>query len=347
MNLHQSKLYFEDIDKSLMHTVDIEKLFGKSIIITGATGTIGSFVADALIRLNQQNTANLKIYLAGRNLEKLCMQYEDCSGIEFLKYDMSRPIEFDVQVDYIIHAAGNAHPAAFNGNPVETTVGNIESTFGLLEYLRKHHGKRLLYVSSGEVYGQGDISLEAFEEKYAGYVDILSPRSCYPLSKRMAENLCASYWKQYGVEAVIVRPCHTYGPHMTSTDNRAHVQFFHNALNGEDIALKSAGSQMRSYNYVGDCASALLTVLVSGISGEAYNLANPKAKLTIAQLADRIARAESRKVVFENPSSVDIANQSPIAKQVLDSNKIEGLGWSPAFSVEDGITHTLNILKGM
>ena len=104
---------------------------------------------------------------------------------------------------------------------------------------------------------------------------------------------------------------------------------------------------MRSYNYVGDCVSALLTVLISGIPGEAYNLANPKARLTIAQLADRIARAESRKVVFEDPSSVDIANRSPIIKQVLDSNKIEGLGWSPAFSVEDGITHTLDILKGM
>lgn len=347
MNLHQSKLYFEDIDKSLMHTVDVEKLFGKSIIITGATGTIGSFVADTLIRLNRQNTANLKIYLAGRNLEKLRKQYEDCSGIEFLKYDMNSPIEFDVQVDYIIHAAGNAHPAAFNGNPVETTIGNIESTFGLLEYLRKHHGKRLLYVSSGEVYGQGNVSLEAFEEEYAGYVEILSPRSCYPLSKRMAENLCASYWKQYGVETVIVRPCHTYGPHMTSTDNRAHVQFFHNALNGEDIVLKSAGSQMRSYNYVGDCVSALLTVLIRGVSGEAYNLANPRARLTIAQFADRIARAESKKIVFEDPSSVDIANRSPIAKQVLDSSKVEKLGWFPAFSVEDGITHTLNILKGL
>lgn len=118
------------------------------------------------------------------------------ASIGFLKYDMTGPIEFDVPVDYIIHAAGNAHPAAFNGNPVGTIIGNVESAFGLLEYLRKHHGKRLLYVSSGEVYGQGDISLDAFEEEYVGYVDILSLRSCYPLSKRTTENLCGSYWKQ-------------------------------------------------------------------------------------------------------------------------------------------------------
>lgn len=347
MNLHRSKLYFEDIDRALRHVVGSKKLFGKSVIITGATGTIGSFVADALIRINQQNTANLKVYLAGRDLEKLQMQYEGCSDVGFLKYDMNSPIEFNIQVDYIIHTAGNAHPAAFNGNPVGTTVGNIESTFELLEYLRKHQGKRLLYVSSGEVYGQGDVSLDAFKEEYVGYVNILSPRSCYSLSKRMTENLCASYWKQYGVETVIVRPCHTYGPYMTSTDNRAHVQFFHNALAGEDIVLKSAGSQMRSYNYVGDCVSALLTVLVNGASGEAYNLANPDARLTIAQFAEKIAKAASQKIIFEAPSSTDIANRSPILKQVLNSKKVEKLGWTPAFSVEDGICHTLNILKGM
>lgn len=347
MNLHQSKLYFEDIDRTLSHIVGIEKLFGKSIVITGATGTIGSFVADALIRLNKKNTAGIQIYLAGRNMEKLNNQFEGCDNISFLQYDMSSPIGFDVPVDYIIHAAGNAHPAAFNASPVGTIIGNIESTFKLLEYLRKHHGKRLLYVSSGEVYGQGDISVDSFEEEYVGYVDILSPRSCYPLSKRTTENLCESYWKQYGIETVIVRPCHTYGPCMTTTDNRAHVQFFRNALAGESIELKSAGNQMRSYNYVGDCAAALLTVLVNGDSGDAYNLANPNSELTIAQLAGKIAEAGNQKVVFKDPSSIDIANRSPVAKQVLSPRKLEALGWTPAFSIEEGIWHTLNILKGM
>lgn len=347
MNLHQSKLYFEDIDRTLRHVVGMEKLFGKSVLITGATGTIGSFVADTLIRFNHQNATKLKIYLAGRDLEKMRMRFEECENIEFLIYDMESPIKFEVSVDYIIHAAGNAHPAAFNGDPVGTIIGNVESTFALLEYLKKHCGKRLLYVSSGEVYGQGDVSISAFEEEYAGYVNALSPRSCYPLSKRTTENLCVSYWKQYGVETVIVRPCHTYGPCMTTTDNRAHVQFFHNALDGEDILLKSAGRQMRSYNYVADCVSGLLTVLVNGEPGEAYNLANPESRLTIAQLAAKIAKAESKKVVFENPTPIEIANQSPIAKQVLDTQKLEKLGWKPAFSIEEGISHTLSICKGI
>ena len=143
MNLHQSKLYLEDIDRALNHVVGIEALRNKSILVTGATGTIGSFVADALIRYSQKNDAGTIIYLGGRNIEKLRHQFGVQRNVEFLPYDMNAHIGFDVHVDYIIHAAGNAHPAAFNGNPVGTTMGNIESTFRLLEYLRMHGGKRL------------------------------------------------------------------------------------------------------------------------------------------------------------------------------------------------------------
>lgn len=347
MNLHKSKLYLEDIDRALYYVVGMEALRNKSILVTGATGTIGSFVADMLIRFSQKKKANTCIYLGGRNIEKLRHQFGIQKNVEFLPYDMNTPISFDVHVDYVIHAAGNAHPAAFNGNPVGTTMGNIESTFRLLEYLRMHNGKRILYVSSGEVYGQGDVSMDSFDELYSGYLDVLSSRSCYPLSKRMTENLCSSYWKQYGIESVIVRPCHTYGPYMTETDNRAHAQFFRNALNGENIVLKSAGTQVRSYNYVADCVSALLNVLIRGNPGEAYNLANPQSTLTIAELARKIATAGNSKVVFEIPNELDLANQSPIPKQVLKSEKVEKLGWRPVFDMEEGIRHTLDILRGL
>lgn len=347
MNLRQSKLYTEDLETTLTHAVNIEKLYGKKVLITGATGTIGSFTADALIHLSQKKKADIRILLAGRSVEKLQNQFGRHDDVKYLSYDLNAPIEFDEDIDYVIHVAGNAHPAAFNSDPVGTIVGNIDSTHRLLEYTKNHGGKRCLYVSSGEVYGQGDVSLDAFDETYSGYLDVLSPRSCYPLSKRMTENLCVSYWKQYGVESVIVRPCHTYGPFMTSSDNRAHAQFFRSALADKDIVMKSAGTQMRSYNYVADCASGLLTVLVNGRAGEAYNLANPKARVTIAELAEKIATAEDCKVVFENPTKADVANSSPIPKQVLATEKLEGIGWQPAFGIDLGIRHTLDILKEM
>ena len=347
MNLRQSKLYTEDLETTLAHAVDIEKLYGKKVLITGATGTIGSFAADALIHLNQKVKANIRVLLAGRSVEKLQNQFGNHDNVKYLSYDLNAPIEFDEAIDYVIHAAGNAHPAAFNGDPVGTIVGNIDSTHRLLEYMKNHGGKRCLYVSSGEVYGQGDISLDAFDETYSGYLDILSARSCYPLSKRMTENLCVSYWKQYDIESVIVRPCHTYGPFMTPSDNRAHTQFLHNALSGEDVVMKSAGTQMRSYNYVADCVAGLLTVLVNGNVGEAYNLANPKVRVTIAEFAEKIATAEECKVIFDAPTEADVANRSPIPKQILATEKLESLGWQPAFSIDLGIRHTLDILKEM
>lgn len=247
---------------------------------------------------------------------------------------------------YIIHAAGNAHPAAFNGDPVGTIVGNVNGTYVLLEYARKYGIKRFCYISSGEVYGQGDLTLDSFSEDYNGYLDSMSPRSCYPMSKRAAETLCISYTKQYGLETVIVRPCHTYGPGMTESDNRANVQFIRNVLNGEDIILKSAGTQMRSYCYIADCASAIISCLVKGETAQAYNSANVNARITIAGLAEVVAECAGRKVVFMNPDSIEAANQSPIAKQVLNTEKIEGLGWKGRYSVRKGIMHTLEILNG-
>lgn len=346
MKLQENKTYINDLDMSINHSVNIQDLQGKSILITGATGTIGSFIADMILRYNQVYNAEIKLCLAGRNIEKLRNQYLFWNDkyLTYVQYDMRMHISFNFEPDFIIHAAGNAHPVAFNGDPVGTIVGNVSGTYDLLEYGRTHGTKRFLYVSSGEVYGQGDLSLDEFEENYAGYLDTLSPRSCYPISKRTAENLCVSYAKQYGMETVIVRPCHTYGPYITTTDSRANVQFIRNVLNGEDIVLKSAGTQMRSYNYIGDCASAIMTILVSGKNGQAYNTANPDVRITIAQLAEIIASTAGRKIVFADPNAADIANRTPIAKQVLSSKKLENLGWRGAFSIETGVKHTLDII---
>jgi nucleoside-diphosphate-sugar epimerase len=348
VGLQASETYIKDLDAAIEHSVGLEKFKKLKVLITGATGTIGSFITDMLLRYNQVCGAKISVCVAGRNADRLREEFEYWNDVGFkaCNYDMTKPISFDMPVDYIIHASGNAHPAAFNGDPVGTIMGNVAGTYNLLEYGRKHGAKRLLYVSSGEIYGQGDLNVDEFDEAYAGYIDTLSPRACYPESKRMVENLCASYNGQYGLETVVVRPCHTYGPYMTLRDNRANVQFIRNVLNDEDIILKSAGTQLRSYNYVADCAAAIVTVLANGKSGEAYNIANPKVRITIAQLAETIAKTAGKKVVFENPTALDLADRSPIKKQVLSTKKIEGLGWKGMFSAETGIEHTLNILQG-
>ncbi len=346
MNLYKSETYKKDICNAIDSVVSIEKLDGASFLITGATGLIGSFIVDVLAEYNRQKNCGIKIYAAGRSIKRLSARFDgiECENLEFVEYDVNNAPDFDFDADYIIHAASNAYPAAFNSYPVDTLMSNVGGTHNLLEYGRKHNVKRFMFVSSGEVYGQGDVELEAFDEAYSGYVDILQPRSCYPAGKRTAETLCVAYTKQYGTDTVIVRPCHTYGPNATSADNRANVQFVNNVLAGNDIVLNSAGNQMRSYNYVADCVSAILTVLVNGESADAYNIANADSRTTIAGFARELAEQTGHKLIFANPDEVALAERTPIAKQVLDTKKLEALGWQGKYRLADGIAHTLAVL---
>ncbi len=346
MFLYGSNTYLTDIKTAITATLNLDKLKNSSVLITGASGLIGSFLVDMLAEYNYAYNGDVRIFAAGRNTERLQERFRGIrtDSITFVEQDVNQPPKFDFQVDYIIHAASNAYPAAFEKDPVGTILSNIKGTEYLLEYARSHGTKRVLFISTGEVYGQCEPSLTAFKEEYSGYVDPTKVRSCYPASKRAAETLCAAYSSQYGVDTVIVRPCHIYGPNTTKSDNRASVQFINNALKGEDIVLQSSGSQMRSYCYIADCGSAVLSVLTSGETANAYNIANSDARVTIAGLAKIIAERALSRVVFAGGTPSE--NDTPITYAVLDSQKLENLGWKGRYTVTEGIQNTLNILKG-
>ena len=188
--------------------------------------------------------------------------------------------------------------------------------------------ERFLYVSSGEIYGQGT-GEKAFTETDSGYVDCATPRACYPSSKRAAETLCVAYAEEYGVDAVIVRPSHTYGPHFTGSDNRVFCQFIRNVLRGEDIVMKSDGSQMRSWCYVADCALAMLYVLLNGERGNAYNIADTSSVFSIREMAETLAHQAGRKVVFAIPEDAEKKVFTKISYAVFATDKLEALGWKP------------------
>jgi nucleoside-diphosphate-sugar epimerase len=191
-------------------------------------------------------------------------------------YDACKPVHFDFKADYVIHAACSAHPLAYSTDPVGTMQANLMGTMELLEYLRGCEGARFVFLSTGETYGENPDLPDGFAEESHGYVNPMNPRSCYPESKRAAETLCASYAAQYGVDALVVRLCHVYGPTITGANSRADAQFLRKALAGEDIVMKSTGAQVRSFCYVPDAAAALFTVLLKGETGQAYNIANKK-----------------------------------------------------------------------
>ena len=348
MSFYNSENYKNDLKVAVNATVGVEKLYGSSVLIAGGSGLIGSFMADMLLYINKYRNAGITVYAMDLSMERLTARYDGVevrNGLHIVEHNVNEVPNFDFDVDYIINAASPAFPAVFNSDPVGTLMSNIIGTKYLLDYGLEHGTKRMLYISSGEVYGQGDLSIESFEETYAGYVDPTSARSCYPNGKRATETLCVSYTKQYGIDTVIVRPSHTYGPTVTKADNRANAQFVNKGLSGEDIVLNSVGNQMRSYTYLADSASAILSVLTTGESCNAYNIANSESRITIADFAKEVAAQTGTKVIFSDPDEVAKAEMTPIAKQVLSSSKLESLGWKGQFTIEEGIRHTLDIMR--
>ena len=308
-----------------------------NVLITGATGLIGSRLAEKMLEANDCN-----VYAAGRNMERAMKRFAAFANnphFHFVQYDVTAPLQCDISFDYIIHAASNASPNFFAEKPVEVMMSNLLGVKNLLDYGKSHGLKRFLYVSSGEVYGEGDGRV--FTEDYQGYVDINSPRSCYPSSKRATETLCAAYGKEYGIDFVIARPCHTYGPGFTEQDNRVYAQFIRNVLNSEDIIMKSTGSQMRSWLYVDDCVEGLLTILRKGASGEAYNIADASSNISIRQLAEMIADIAGRQVIIDMPSDAEKAGYNPVTKSVFSTQKLEVLGWKIEGTMREKMKNTI------
>lgn len=333
--------YKDDIASIFKVDLPWEKLLGCNILVTGATGLIGGCLIETLM-LNPNR--DYHVYASGRNEERALKRFKSFSedaSFHFVKYDVMKSLESNVRFDYIIHAASNASPYFFAISPVEVIKSNIDGVAHLMEYGLAHSMKRFLYISSGEVYGEGDG--REFSEEYSGYVNPISPRSCYPSSKRAAETLCVSYASEYGADVVIARPCHTYGPYFTEQDNRVYAQFIRNVLRGEDIVMKSTGEQFRSWCYVVDCVSALLHILLKGENCQAYNIADENSNITIKELAEIIAKIGGRKVVIDLPDADEKRGFNVVTKSVFSTQKLESLGWGVLpYTMEEKMTSTIN-----
>lgn len=337
-----SESYFSDLDKSWLSIPEKDGFNNKSILIAGATGLIGSAIADLVLRYNKRNNSNTKLFLAARSVARTINRfsyYEIGKDYEFCQYEAAKDESCKIKADYYVFAANNSDPISYAKDPVGIMLANLQGIKTLLDTAKENAGSRVLYISSSEVYGE-EIDAPYREEKL-GSLDILDSRSCYPSSKRCAETLCIAYKAQFGVDSVIARPGHIYGPMCTPTDSKASAQFARCALAGQNIVLKSTGAQKRSYCYALDCASAILTVLLKGESGEAYNIANKDSYATVRELANAFAKAVGKKVIFENPSDLEIIGFNKMLNSSLDSSKLEKLGWIGAFTIEQGVHRTL------
>lgn len=316
---------------------------GGKVLVTGASGLIGSCIIDALTQANALYGRDFTVYAMGRSREKLEARFGSSAGVRIVPQDVTQPIEID-GLDYIIHAASNADPRTYALYPAETIMTNVLGAKSVLEYCR-NHSTRALLTSTFEVYGK--LGKDEYTEEDFGTVNQNIIRSCYPESKRTAELLFRAYYGEYGTDCVIARLASIYGPTMQADDSKAHAQFLRNALTGEDIVLKSEGTQKRTYCCVFDAVSGIFAVLFKGKSGEAYNVANGKSVATIAEVARAVADLAGTKVVFDISDEFKGKGFAPPQNCVLVTEKLESLGWEGRYSLTEGLSATLEILKEM
>ncbi len=352
MELYTNNYYSEDINNVCKLSLPWDELRGKSIMLSGATGLIGSFFVDVISEKNITDGLNCTVYALVRNEEKAKARFSkfaDDTHLVFIPYDVKYPLVTDTpeKIDYILHLASNTHPMLYATDPIGTITTNIIGLQNLLEFAAAHRCERFIFASSNEVYGENRGDAELFDEDYCGYINCNTLRAGYPESKRCGEALCQAYKSQKGLDVCVARLTRSYGPTMIMSDTKAVSQFIKKGVAGEDIVLKSEGTQYYSYTYTADAASGLLWILLAGESGEAYNIADISGDITLKDLASIIAEMNGKKVVFELPDAVEAAGYSRATKARLDGSKIRALGWKPMYNIKTGMERTVKILRSI
>lgn len=352
MDLYDNELYIEDINFVASLALPWKRLRNKSIMLSGATGLIGSFLVDVILEKNIKDNLNCTVYALGRNKEKAMVRFSkhrNNSHLIFIPYDVKFPLIINNigVVDYILHLASNTHPMLYVTDPIGTITTNINGLQNMLEFSVEHKATCFVFSSSNEIYGENRGDVEIFNEDYCGYIDCNTLRAGYPESKRCGEALCQAYKAQKNLDVIIARVTRSYGPTMNMSDTKAVSQFIKKGIAGENIVLKSKGTQYYSYTYMADAVSGLLWAMLAGDNGEAYNIADIHSDIMLRDLAAIIAEINDKKVIFEMPDEVEAAGYSTATKARLNGSKLQNLGWKPRYNIKSGMERTIEILKSV
>ena len=348
----------EDVERIIADDLPWDTFKGKTVLVTGASGMIPSYVVYTMLGLNDSLNMGIKVLALVRNEAKargIFGELLERDDLELVVHDVTSSFfdndqncSIDGPIDYVFHGASPAKPQQHKTSPVDTLRANAFGTANLLELAVYKKAKGFVLFSSSEVYGAVKW-VESISETDYGYLDPLNPRSCYSEGKRAAETLCASYQAQYGVRCCIPRFAHIYGPGMSVSDGRVQADFAANVYRGEDIVMKSDGSSKRAYTYVSDAISGMFYALLKGdaVDGEAFNIADSDNVISIRQLAEAFVackKDKGLKLVIDIPENTK-GLYNPATFIGLDNGKIKALGWSPKVGIAEGVSRMVGHLE--
>lgn len=312
-----------------------EYIRGKTFLVTGSKGIVGSGIIKWLLLENQMHQTDVHIIASTRTPEYKPNYIGAEDSIEFCGFGEEKKFCLEKRVDYIVHAATGTDNSYHAAHPVESLRVIIDGTERMLEIAQEHQDCSMIYISSEEVYGLPD-SEEPISETYVGAIDSLNTRSCYPLGKKAAELLCYNYAVEYSTDVKIIRPTCIQGLLQRYDAERVVNEILRCILENRNLVLKSAGLTKKCFMYSLDAISAILTVLFKGEKGEAYNASDPRTFMSVRDLANIVFSNFNPRLSVEYPKTDTSISEGYLPKRTLvqSIDKIKRLGWQPLSLLE-------------
>ena len=310
--------------------IEWDRFKGATILVTGATGLIGTSFIKSLDYANKEKNLNLHMIALVRDEARAKDRFAGILPNGMLSLVVGNvenlPV-IDGKVDYILHAASQTASKEFVQHAVETIQTSVLGTFHLLKLAREKNVKGFVYLSSMEVYGYPKRGHKV-KENEIGSLTPLDLRNSYPISKMMSESMCCAYAKEYGVPTMICRLTQTFGPGVNYDDERIFAYFGRCVNEKQNIVLKTKGETERCYLYTFDAVTALLAIMLNGKSGSAYNAADENTYCSIAEMAERVAADGGIKVVYDIQDEKENCFPQTLYMN-LDTSALRELGWKP------------------
>jgi nucleoside-diphosphate-sugar epimerase len=337
-----ARLARQDVERVFSDGETFDDLRGASILLTGGTGFVGAWLLETFAYLNDQHNLNCTVYIPTRNLQGFstkALHLARRTEFVFIPGDVRSFQMPDVPINFVIHAAA---PYIYNVDPLDVVDTIVSGTRHVLNIAAEKSVKRLLYVSSGAIYGKQDPACAHMPETYQGPIDLSAPSSAYAESKRLAELLCAIYQEQAGVVGSIARLFTVIGPYQSLDSGFALTDFIRDGLQGKPITLNSDGSAIRSYLYGADIARWLLTILLRGQVGAAYNVGSD-VPVTVLSIAHKIRNLLQEQGIETTVQAKNNGTNAPPNRYVPDISRVKNeLGLAPQFDLDSALAHTVN-----